>query len=166
MTHRNNDKERDPVCGMWVEPEQYPLDYQGMHFAFCTPQCRKRFLENPQLYLPGHRHTPAAQTIKHLRKHRRFRLTTSPDSQQRDAVHACLSELMGIDRIAFEDRDLVIDYDLLETDARQVSSALKKSGIAVANTPWQRLRRFAIHYLERTQLDALEKSDNGGHRHG
>ena len=45
----------DPVCGMHVNPSQLPLEYMQMHFAFCSQQCRERFLANPGLYVgqPG-----------------------------------------------------------------------------------------------------------------
>lgn len=165
MPVQSNDLSRDPVCGMRVDPKQYPLEYQNMHFAFCSPRCRERFLENPELYIPGRGHVPASRTIKHLKTRHRFRLTTAPDSRQQADVNRCLRKLMGIAGVRFKGRDVIIDYDLLETDARQVSNVLDHSGVEVAKSLWHRTRYFVINYLERTRLDALEKSDEGNHRH-
>lgn len=46
-----------PVCGMEVHRHQLELEYRGMHFAFCSEQCRERFETDPHLYVgyPGHR---------------------------------------------------------------------------------------------------------------
>lgn len=43
---------RDPVCGMWIEPED-AADiefYKGRIFYFCAPRCKKDFVENPEQY--------------------------------------------------------------------------------------------------------------------
>jgi uncharacterized protein (TIGR00725 family) len=43
----------DPVCGMNLEPWQAEamLDYQGRLYYFCSTACRKRFQEQPEIYL-------------------------------------------------------------------------------------------------------------------
>lgn len=39
---------KDVVCGMLVDPASFGAEYQSDHFAFCSAQCRERFLANPQ----------------------------------------------------------------------------------------------------------------------
>ena len=43
---------RDPVCGMWIEPE-YAADvdaYKGKIFYFCAQSCKKEFNNDPEKY--------------------------------------------------------------------------------------------------------------------
>jgi YHS domain-containing protein len=44
--------ERDPVCGMQVDPQQsaYTSDYQGRTYYFCSEHCKRRFDEDPVPY--------------------------------------------------------------------------------------------------------------------
>lgn len=52
---QNNDKQlvRDPVCGMWINPEDAACEiiYEGKIFYFCAPGCIKDFQEDPRKYL-------------------------------------------------------------------------------------------------------------------
>lgn len=44
---------RDPICGMWIEPE-YAADvdfYKGKIFYFCAPVCKKEFEANPEKFI-------------------------------------------------------------------------------------------------------------------
>ena len=44
--------ERDPVCGMNVDPAKAAgsSQYQGRTFYFCAPGCKTRFDANPAQY--------------------------------------------------------------------------------------------------------------------
>lgn len=44
----------DPVCGMEVHPEscKFRDTYREQEFFFCSEQCRKVFLMNPERHLP------------------------------------------------------------------------------------------------------------------
>jgi YHS domain-containing protein len=48
-----NEKAKDPVCGMDVEPGRTRLVaiYQGHSYWFCANACREAFEKNPQKYL-------------------------------------------------------------------------------------------------------------------
>jgi YHS domain-containing protein len=49
---RENKTVRDPVCGMWIEPDD-AADveiYKEKIFYFCAPSCKKDFQENPEKY--------------------------------------------------------------------------------------------------------------------
>jgi YHS domain-containing protein len=54
--NKNSRKEltvRDPVCGMWIEPEdavEIEL-YKGRIFYFCAQCCKKNFVDDPEHYL-------------------------------------------------------------------------------------------------------------------
>ncbi|MBI3772746.1 MAG: YHS domain-containing protein [Gammaproteobacteria bacterium] len=44
--------EKDPVCGMLVDPEHTAgqRDYQGRNYYFCSPACLAKFDQAPQRY--------------------------------------------------------------------------------------------------------------------
>jgi YHS domain-containing protein len=45
----------DPVCGMTVNPKEAYTDYyDGSVYYFDTEECRRRFHDHPQAYLPGY----------------------------------------------------------------------------------------------------------------
>lgn len=57
MKDQNNNKQlvRDPVCGMWIEPDD-AADlslYKEKIFYFCAPGCKKEFQKNPEQYFPN-----------------------------------------------------------------------------------------------------------------
>lgn len=43
---------RDPVCGMQVDENKASATstYQGQKFAFCGPECKAKFDQNPERY--------------------------------------------------------------------------------------------------------------------
>ena len=45
--------EKDPVCGMDVDPKTAAgkSEYQGKTYYFCAPGCKKDFDKDPQKYL-------------------------------------------------------------------------------------------------------------------
>lgn len=49
--------ERDPVCGMLVDPKQAAgvRDYQGKTYYFCSPNCLTKFDQAPQRYVNSER---------------------------------------------------------------------------------------------------------------
>lgn len=48
-------RDKCSVCYLQVPPGQLALVYEGVHFAFCSEQCRERFRATPHLYVvaPG-----------------------------------------------------------------------------------------------------------------
>ncbi|MGB9103530.1 MAG: YHS domain-containing protein, partial [Terriglobales bacterium] len=57
--------ERDPVCGMMVDPAQAAgkAEYQGKSYYFCNPRCEQRFRAEPEKYLAP-KPAPAAPADK------------------------------------------------------------------------------------------------------
>ena len=49
--------ERDPVCGMLVDPKETVAarDYQGTTYYFCSPNCVAKFDQAPQRYVDSER---------------------------------------------------------------------------------------------------------------
>ena len=48
-----SDIEKDPVCGMDVDPStaQHKSEHQGKTYYFCAPGCRRAFEADPAKYL-------------------------------------------------------------------------------------------------------------------
>lgn len=46
-------KVKDPVCGMWIEPEKAAAksEYDGDTYYFCAEGCKKQFDADPGAYL-------------------------------------------------------------------------------------------------------------------
>jgi Cu+-exporting ATPase len=55
--------ERDPVCGMEVEPERAPAksDHAGRTYHFCCKSCADKFRADPDKYLNGRARVPAGR---------------------------------------------------------------------------------------------------------
>jgi YHS domain-containing protein len=53
--HQEENIVADPVCGMKVNKAFAPaqMEYRGRTYYFCIPECRARFADNPERYLPG-----------------------------------------------------------------------------------------------------------------
>lgn len=67
-----NQKVQDPVCGMWIEPEdaaEFEL-YKGRIFYFCAPSCKKDFLIDPQQYFSANK--PFNQDSQNLGNNNKF----------------------------------------------------------------------------------------------
>jgi YHS domain-containing protein len=57
-------EERDPVCGMSVDPASAPaqLSHAGHTHYFCSQNCRDQFEVNPEKYEGMERHEPPRTT--------------------------------------------------------------------------------------------------------
>jgi len=44
---------RDPVCGMWIEPDDAAdiMLYEDKIFYFCAPGCKKAFEKEPEKFI-------------------------------------------------------------------------------------------------------------------
>ena len=52
---KEHQMERDPVCGMQVDPRNAAaqMEYQGRTHHFCSEDCHQKFMQNPAQYV-GH----------------------------------------------------------------------------------------------------------------
>ncbi len=164
MQSRSADPEwRDPVCGMLVESDTFQCEYQNIPFHFCSEQCRRRFCDNPHLYvgLPGHP-APKQEGVEVI-KRRRIRLSQPLPDDDVDALVDYLQEMMGIKRVRVE-RDIVeVSYDLLQVTAEQIEERIARFGAHLGEGWSERLRRAWIHFEEENNLASLEVSTSWGH---
>jgi Cu+-exporting ATPase len=68
VKEEENQLERDPVCGMNVDPQKAAakIDYGGKTYYFCAPGCAKRFQQAPEKYLTKSEERPAPAGLVNL----------------------------------------------------------------------------------------------------
>jgi len=146
----------DYVCHMQVSPTSFPAEYAGSHYAFCSKQCKERFLANPRLYIgfPGHK--APAQEGKQVIKCRSFLLSEPLDVAQAEQLKQALLAMMGIHEISFEGNKIKIQYDLIQVTAEQIAEQLELIGTKLGGGWVERLKLGFINYLEEVEVSSLE----------
>jgi len=147
---------KDPVCNMIVSADKYAIDHLGMHFAFCSLQCKERFLANPHLYIGAAEHKSPKQEGREVLKRRHFRLTEPLPAEVSALVADSIRGMMGIKSIDIDGADIEVTYDLLQATAQQIESQLESTGAALGKDWGHRLRRAFVHYTEETEVDSME----------
>lgn len=147
---------KDPVCGMEVAPAQFETVYEGLHYAFCSEQCRQRFLVNPHLYVgvPGEK-APAQEGVE-LLKRRRFRLDAPLAAQDAAILTEALGAMMGVKAVEIEDDTVTLTYDLIQATADQLEAKMVEVGAKLGAGWAERLRRGFVHYMEECEVGNLE----------
>jgi len=155
-----NETSKDPVCHMNVSTTSLTIEYAGIHYAFCSIQCKERFLANPHLYIgvPGHK-APAQKGMQ-LIKRRRMLLETPLDSEQATHIKRTLFEMMGIQEISIEKNTIDIQYDLLQVTAEQISEKLGSIGAQLGGGLMDRLKLAFIDFQEEAEISRLEITDH------
>lgn len=156
--------EHCPVCQMAVAAGNLALEYQGMHFAFCSQQCRERFEANPHLYVGRPGQPSPKQQGKEVIKLRTLRLQHALTPEQASCLIEELQAMMGVKEVEVEDDRIRIRYDLLQATVEQIEQRIEAIGDRLGGGLGETLRRAFIHYLEETELANLEEG-NGGHGH-
>ena len=164
MTH-SEPEVKDMVCGMMVSGHQNAIEYQGMHFAFCSVQCKERFLSAPHLYIGAQGEKSPKQQGKRVIKRRRFQLVEPLPAELALQVTEQVLAMMGIENIVIEGASIEISYDLLQATAEQIETQLETVGAALGHEWGQRLRRAFVHYLEETEISSLEVSPSPHSHH-
>lgn len=155
---------KDPVCGMEVAPTQFETAYEGLHYAFCSEQCRQRFAANPHLYIgvPGVK-APAQKGVE-LLKRRRFRLDVPLTPQNGAILAEALGAMMGVKAVEIEDANTVaLTYDLIQATADQLEAKMAEVGVKLGEGWAERLRRGFVHYMEECEVGNLEVHPHPGH---
>ena len=155
---------KDPVCGMEVAPTQFETIYEGLHYAFCSEQCRQRFAANPHLYIgvPGEK--AAGQKGVELLKRRRFQLDTPLAAQDAAILAEAVGAMMGVKAVEIEDGNTVIlTYDLIQATADQLEAKMGEVGAKLGAGWAERLRRCFVHYMEECEVGNLEVHSRPGH---
>ncbi len=156
-------KVRDPVCEMMVDPQQLAINYLGMHFAFCSTQCKQRFLDNPNLYIGTAGHKAPKQEGQEVLKRRRLKLSDPLSPEIKAQLIERVQSMMGIKRIEIEGDIVDITYDLLEATEAQIEEAIAQSGAALGHGLARRLSRAFVQYLEETEIENLEVKPQAHH---
>lgn len=147
---------KDYVCQMPVPSTSFATEYAGGHYAFCSAQCKERFLANPHLYIgfPGHK-APAQQGKKVI-KCRRLLLSTPLDATQAERVKRALLEMMGIHEVCIEGNKIEIQYDLIQVTSEQIADKLALIGASLGGSWIDRLKLAFINSLEEVEISSLE----------
>lgn len=158
---------KDPVCGMEVAPAQFETIYEGLHYAFCSEQCRQRFVSNPHLYIgvPGVK-APKQKGVE-LFKRRRFQLDTPLAPQDAAILAEAVGAMMGVKAIEIQNDNMVmtITYDLIQATADQIEAKMADVGAKLGEGWAERLRRGFVHYMEECEVENLEVRPHHGHGH-
>jgi len=151
-----NETVKDPVCHMDVPATSFPVEYEGIHFAFCSAQCKERFQANPHLYMgyPGRK--SLAQRGKEVIKLRRMALAEPLDARQSEQVKRELLEMMGIRSVCIDGGKIEIEYDLMQATTEQIASKLALIGAGLGGGWMGGLKLAFINYLEEREVDSLE----------
>lgn len=151
-----NEIVKDPVCHMDVPATSFPIEYEGIHFAFCSVQCKERFQANPHLYMgyPGKK--SPAQKGKEVIKLRRMVLAEPLDAQQSEQVKHELLEMMGIRSVCIDGGKIEIEYDLMQATTEQIANKLTLIGAELGGGWMGGLKLAFINYLEEREVDSLE----------
>ena len=147
---------KDPVCGMQVISGQFVTEYLDSRYAFCSIQCRDRFLANPHVYigLPGQK-APKQEGLEVLKK-RRLRLIQILSPSQAENLIEALRAMMGIKSVQVNGDEIEIIYDLLQATTEQIEMKLEEIGLQLGEGWSQKLRLAFVHYGEELEVGSLE----------
>jgi len=154
-----NETNKDPVCHMDVTATSLTIEYAGIHYAFCSPQCKERFLANPHLYIGIPRHKAPAQQGIEIIKRRRMLLKAPLDAEQIVHVKRTLFEMMGIQAVSIEKNTIEIQYDLLQVTVEQIADTLELIGTQLGGGLMGRLKLAFIDFQEEGEISRLEVND-------
>jgi len=158
-----NEIVKDPVCHMQVPAASFATEYAGGHYAFCSAQCRERFLANPHLYIgfPGNK--APAQEGKEIIKRRRLLLSAPLDAKQAEQVKRALLEMMGIHEIFIDGGKIEIQYDLIQVTAEQIADKLALIGADLGGGWIDSLKLAFINNLEEIEISSLQVENRKGY---
>lgn len=147
---------KDPVCHMDVAADSFHVEYLGVPYAFCSMQCKERFVENPHLYIgvPGRKAPAQLGTV--VIKRRRFVLAAPLNAMQADLVKQALFEMMGMQAVNIDGDQIEIQYDLMQVAAEQIADQLVLIGAKLGESWVDRLKLGFINYLEECEIGSME----------
>ncbi len=154
---------KDLVCGMMVDSQDNAIEYLQMSFAFCSKQCKARFLTNPHLYIGTPGHKAPKQEGREVVKRRRIRLSQPLSSEDTTQVSEALQAMMGIKDLKVSQDTIEITYDLLQVTLKQLEEKLVEIGIQLGGGWSERLRRAFLQESEELQIESLEVTSSHHH---
>lgn len=160
-----NEIVKDPVCHMEVPATSFATEYAGGHYAFCSAQCKERFLASPHLYVgfPG-RKAPAQEGKEVIKRHRLL-LSAPLDAIQAERVKHALLGMMGIHEVHVEGDKIEIQYDLIQVTAEQIAEKLALIGADLGEGWIDRLKLAFINNLEEIEINSLEVEKRDGYHY-
>ena len=160
-----NENVMDPVCRKVALDASFSTELGGDHYAFCSAQCKERFLANPHLYVgfPG-RDAPA-QEGKHVIKRHRLTLSKPLDTAQAEQVRRALLDMVGIHDAHVEADRIEIQYDLMQATAEQIAGKLALIGADLGGGWMDRLKLAFINNLEEIEINSLEVRERNGYHY-
>ena len=155
----------DYVCHMQVSSTSFATEYAGSHYAFCSAQCKERFLANPHLYIgfPG-RKAPAQEGVKVIKRHRLL-LSATLDAIQAEQVKQALLAMMGVHDVSIEGDKIEIQYDLIQVTTGQIADKLALIGADLGGSWVDRLKLAFINNLEEIEINSREVENKNGYHY-
>lgn len=150
---------KDPVCHMQVTSTSFATEYEGCYYAFCSAQCRERFMATPHLYIGFPGNPAPAQEGKKVIKRRRLLLSVPLDAMQAEQVKLALLGMMGVDEVSIEGDKIEIQYDLIQATAEQIADRLASIGTDLGGDWMDRLKLAFINNLEEIEISSLQVDD-------
>ncbi len=160
---QDNDRVKDLVCGMMVDPQDNTIEYLQMSFAFCSKQCKARFLANPHLYIGTPGHKAPKQEGREVIKRRRMRLSQPLSPDETTLISEALQAMMGIKDLTVSQDTIEITYDLLQATLQQIEDKLVEIGVQLGSGWAERLRRAFLQESEELQIESLEATTSHHH---
>lgn len=159
-----SEKLKDVVCGMEVDADSFAHDYVGTRYAFCSTQCRDRFLAHPHLFIGVPGQPAPKQQGRSVLKRRSFDLQTALAPEQANSVIEHVRTLMGIEVVEADGTRVRITYDLLQVSAEDIEAALVTAGAKLGEGWAAALKRGFTHFTEECEIGNLEVGPRFGSR--
>ena len=142
-----------------VDGQKIAVEYLGIRYAFCSEQCKERFISNPHLYVgrPGHK-APKQEGLEII-KRRRLHLASHLTAEQVGVLTQALEAMMGIKKISVDGDRVEITYDLLQATAKQIEARLVEIGAQLGESWADRLRLAFVHYEEECEMGNVEAEE-------
>jgi YHS domain-containing protein len=156
MKSHTNTAIKDLVCGMEVNSDDISMDYQGIHYAFCSEQCLQRFQSNPHLYIGFPGNEAPRQVGSEVIKTRTIKLAEPLPQELADKVTDYIEAMMGIQYMEIHEDCIEITYDLLQITESQIEDAIAEAGAALGDDWTDKIKRAFVHYMEDTEAVSLE----------
>lgn len=170
--------ERDPVCGMMVDEWARQVVHRGLGYAFCSQQCRERFIATPEIYVGRRGSLAPKQRGMEVIRHQRMALGLPLTQTEFFELKSALSSMMGVisvrsvcgivegrpdaqhtasrTQMPIRIEAMEISYDLLQATAEQLERRCAELKVVPSRRWGEKLLRDFIYYLEKCELEDLQ----------
>ena len=151
-----NETVEDPVCHKQVSSTSFATIYAGIHYAFCSDQCKDRFLAHPHVYVGCYGQEAPSQQRKVVIKRHRISLSEPLDAGRMEQVKGALLEMPGVQEVCIDGNRIEIQYDLIQVALDQIADKLTLVGANLGGGWLDRLKLALINDLEEIEINSLE----------